>query len=86
MRHVHRQARGPEALRCNTAQLWERARKDGAPEGLATISWTTIVTHTRDDIYMGAGWEFVIDDQPRNISFKKSYRDDCAPQVERAPS
>lgn len=75
-----------EVLRCSTAQLWERARKDGAPEGLATISWATIVTHTEDDIYMGSGWEFVIEDRPRNISFKKSYRDDCAPQVERPPA
>lgn len=74
-----------QALRCNAAQIWKRARADGAPEGLAVISWTHVAIPGDGDVFVGQGWELSIRDAPRDISFRKEYPDDCEPVVERAP-
>lgn len=76
-----------QAWRCSVAQLWERARKDGAPEGLAVLAWeTTVLLDGEGSAAVTEVWKFSITDGPRNISFEQKYRDDCTPVVERAPS
>ncbi|HRC57767.1 MAG: hypothetical protein IPI49_05475 [Myxococcales bacterium] len=89
----HRRLCGPslgqstphQAVRCSIAQLWERARKDGAPAGLAVISWDSYFELKESLPTTVLGWKFSITDAPRDISFQKQYPDDCDPIVEKAP-
>jgi hypothetical protein len=72
------------ALRCNAAQLWARAKRDGAPEGLAVISLRQEYDTLGGAIGVKLVWRFAITDEPRGIEFSREYPDDCSPIVEKA--
>lgn len=68
----------PRPLRCTVLAIWSRAIAEGAPrDALAKLG----LMHGMGE---GGGneWDFSIEDAPRNISFRRSYPDDCDPTVE----
>jgi hypothetical protein len=68
----------PGPLRCTVLAIWSRAITDGAPrDALAKIRVMQGMGAAG-----GSEWDFTIEDAPRNISFRRSYPDDCDPTVE----
>jgi hypothetical protein len=66
---------GQAPLHCTAIQIWQRALADGAPaNALAKI-----------DAMAAMGWSSSIDDDPRNVHFSQTYRDDCPPAAEAGP-
>jgi hypothetical protein len=62
-------------VRCGMTQIWDRARRDGAPA--AALAKLALGAER------ASGWTFQIEDAPRGIHFAKQYGDDCEPVLER---
>jgi hypothetical protein len=62
-------------IKCTVIQIWQRAIADGAPaNALAHVS-----------MLGGMGWDFSIDDAPRDVHISKVFDDNCAPAAEAGP-
>lgn len=64
------------ANRCTVTQIWRKAIEAKAPEdALAKIEMRPLAA--------GAGWTFVIQDEPRGVDIRQSFADDCPLAVEK---
>jgi len=64
------------AAKCTVEQIWAKAIEDKAPN-------TALATLALDIVDGKQSWLFSIEDESRGVDIKKTYADDCAPQLEK---